>query len=168
MVIRNVLRWGSFVVAGVGLLALVACGQTSEARRRAAQVSADRYFERIKAGEYEAAYKDTFSSAHRDALSIEDFVRYRRGLAAWTGKIGGYHVVAYKPESRAGRIELTYALEAADPARASPSAGTTYEIVQLVEENGEWRIASLDVNRTAASDGGQSSGHGSGDAQRPK
>lgn len=143
----------AFVLAGMSVAASGACAETAESRRRAAQATADRYFERIKVGDYEGAYRNTFSSVFRGELSIEDFEIYHRGLERWTGPIGGFHVVAYAPETQNGRIQLTYALEPADPARSASRGGVTHEILQLVEENGEWRISSLDTNRTPASHG---------------
>jgi hypothetical protein len=147
-VLTKFFRVGTAVLLLGVVVAAAGCGETPESRRKAAQAAADQYFEYIKARDYEGAYRNTFSSRHRGELSLEDFVLYRRSLEAWTGPISGYRVVGYHPDPGNNRIRFTYALEPQDPAKARPSAGATTEILDLVEEEGEWRVAALNVHRT--------------------
>jgi hypothetical protein len=140
-------------LAAVTLVAAVAtsgCGESSEKRMRSARPVAERYFEYIKVGDYEGAFRHTLASSYRAQMQQESFVQYRQMLAATTGPIAGASLVESTESAATGRVRLVYTLDSErlkeDPPR---------EVLDLERERGEWRIAAIDVKMPKAKQAGQ-------------
>ena len=122
-------------------LAATSCQDPAVARRKAAQASANRYFEYVKVGDYRSAYDQTLTKRWKGAMPFDRFEMYRKGLAAQTGEMKSYTLVDYSARPDSTQVKLGYALETAN----YPTP--VVEILAMVEEDGEWRIDSLDLQR---------------------
>ena len=125
----------------LGLAVQFACGSSPAERRKAAQANGDKYFEFLKAEDYEGAYRHTFSTAHKQQLPIETFVRFRQAYAAQTGKIVDYEVVEYSADPEKEFVTLVYSI------RTDKFPVPVSEVVKMQMEGTEWRIASIEPRR---------------------
>ena len=73
---------------------------------------------------------------------------YREWLSKATGPVTGYRIIDHSADAEGRRQRLTYVLESENTLAAPASAGTTSEVLDLAEENGQWRIIALDLKRT--------------------
>ena len=138
--IRTNLRLAIALLSITAAALAAGCGDTTEKRQRSAQPAADRYYEYINVGDYEGAYRHTLSKTYKAMMEPESFVTFRQMVTARTGPVKGRTLVESSENPATGSVRLVYALQTdsfpADPPR---------EILDMVQEDGEWRVGSLDV-----------------------
>ena len=127
------------VIAAAALLS-AGCAETAEDRSRRARPAAERYYEYVKTGDLEGAYRHTLAGSYRAQMPTEAFIKFRRQLAASTGALRGVRLIETADVPQTQRVKLTYALDCERFPNDPPQ-----EILGLEREQGEWRIASIDV-----------------------
>jgi hypothetical protein len=117
----------------------LSCGESETARVERARTGGDRFFAFIKASDFEGAYRDALSKSYRGEVSRDAFIAYRQSLERSFGRLRDYTVVGSEVKPEIGKLRLNYAVRCGD--RQQPN----YEILEMVEENGEWRVAGLEI-----------------------
>jgi hypothetical protein len=130
----------SAILSAVFLAVFVgaACGPNEEAEKRAAQSGAEKYFEFVKAGKYDEAYRRTFTSDFRSKLSVDSFEKYRSDMAMSTGTLKAVTLVKVAPKKSGDALRLTFALE------GEKLTQPAYEILDMRMDGDDWKVDSLD------------------------
>jgi hypothetical protein len=133
-------RLVSVALSTFALVVLVAsCGSTEEARKRAAQSGAEKYFEMVRAGKYADAFRRTFTKRYQSRMPIEAFEAYRGKLAESTGMLRSVTIVKAEPSQVDDRIRLTYALE------GDKIPQPAYEILDMRKDGDDWKVDDLNM-----------------------
>jgi hypothetical protein len=131
-------RLAAAAMALAASIALAACGTSVASLRQAAEANANKYYELISAGDYEGAFKQTFSDTYRQQLQIDTFVRYQQRYAAELGGIQGYKAIETDVDQERGTATITYALD------VGKLPEPVNEVVRLRLQGTEWRIDSVE------------------------
>jgi hypothetical protein len=119
-------------------VAALGCGTSKESARKAAQSNADKYYELLKAGNPEGAYRMTFSERYRGHLQLETFLRYQERFTSSYGAVQEYEVTDAQIDDALTSVKLTYTLKTANVQHP------VEETLRLRQEGSEWRIESVE------------------------
>ena len=124
----------------VSLAAMLAtgCGTSEEAMQKAAKSNADKYYELVRLGKYEDAYRQTFSETYKGQLPIDTYTRYQQQYRSRLGQLEEFEVTESTVDADAERISLTYSL------KVGSAPDPVSEIVRLRKDGSEWRIDSIE------------------------
>jgi hypothetical protein len=147
---RLILRPLFFACALSVTIALWGCAPTEEAERRAAQEAAEQYLDHIKNNDFSAAYRNTFSQVHKNSLDEATFVRYRSSVTRLTGPLRGYRLVELRRRPGMAMFDSVFMLDG--------ERGLAQEKIELTDENGVWKVSSLDIVTPKPADQGQPGG----------
>lgn len=124
----------------IGLLAAAivvvvsGCGSSPAALQKAAQANGDKYYEFLKTGNPEGAYREVFSKAYKSNLDLERYLKYRAGVDGRLGRIVEYQVADANVDADKKVVTMTYLL------RTSHLQEPMKEVVRFRLEGAEWRM----------------------------
>ena len=121
------------------IASIAACGPNAASVRKEAQANADKYFEFVKAGNLEGAYRNTFSANYKGQLDLETYTRFQQALTAQAGDIENYSA-ADNPKIDLDRHTVGFVYSV----KTTKMATTLDFDVRMVQEGSEWRIDALD------------------------
>jgi hypothetical protein len=110
------------------------CSTSEAALQKAAQANADKYYELLKTGNPEGAYRDIFSKAFKSNMDLERYLKYRQGIDGRLGSIVEYQVAEAKVDPNLKVVTMTYLL------RTSHLQEPMKEVVRFRLEGSEWRM----------------------------
>jgi hypothetical protein len=114
------------------------CGTSVESHKKAARSNADKYYELLKAGNPEQAYRETFSDTYKLQLPIESFLKYQQLYTSRYGPVVDYSVTDSTYDAEREMIVMTYSIN------TSTSPTPLADIVRLGRVGSEWRIVSVE------------------------
>jgi hypothetical protein len=122
------------LLAATIVLAVSGCSTSPAALQKAAQANADKYYEFLKTGNPEGAYREVFSKAYKSNLNLELYLKYRAGVDGKLGRIVEYQVADAKVDANMKVVTMTYLL------RTTNLPEPMKEVVRFRLEGTEWRM----------------------------